>query len=215
MSEFWRQLMMRFRADKRRYLSACGLLLVGLLLWGRLVIVERVPRTGFADPESASVGPDADGLSADAAPPPVAAGSEGEGAIAVPRDPYPLVAIPVPDRLARNLFASSSAGLAPSSQSNADRPSSPKSRMDSSDKPDVEALERSRRMENVREAAKSLRLDSVMLGPKRSIAIVSGVTVTVGDEVNGFKVEAIVERSVTLSRDGIILTLQMETPGQP
>jgi len=223
MTHFIQELRIRFRADKRKYSMALGLLAVGLLLWGRLVIVERIPRTGYADPEAtpnlATPGRSGDGnataSSGTTSSLATSGASPGSGGITIPRDMFETIDIRVPDGLLRNLFASSSPELSPPVQPDVTPPSSPKSSTDSSDKSEGEDLKRSRQMSQIEMEASSLRLESVMLGSRRSLAIISGITVGVGGKVNGFEVRSIADRRVTLIKDDVIVNLQMETPGQP
>ncbi|MFW5652447.1 MAG: hypothetical protein ACOC0P_00225 [Planctomycetota bacterium] len=200
MQNYFSQLALRFRAEKRKYTMAFSLLALGLLLWGRLVIVERIPRTGYADPDEAAI----------------AAGDvDSSSGIMVPHDPWKTVTIRVPEDMERNPFAASTEDLAPSAESESVTPDPRKSEPEASEKTDGGGSERIRQMEKIRREAESLRLEFVMLSPQNSVALISGVRVGTGDKVQGFTVRSIAERSVTLSKNNIVITLNMETPGQP
>jgi len=80
LNRLWRQM----TADKKRFGIMLSLVAVGLLLWGRLILLEEVPRVATADPDAAT---------ADPAPPPS------------PVRPLPTVAVDLPDGLALNPFA--------------------------------------------------------------------------------------------------------------
>lgn len=80
LNRLWRQV----TADKKRFGIMLALVAVGLLLWGRLILLEEVPRVATADP---------DANEADTTPPPPAARA------------LPTVAVDLPDALALNPFA--------------------------------------------------------------------------------------------------------------
>jgi hypothetical protein len=44
-----RQLWIRVTADRRRFGALCGALLIGMLLWARVIIIARVPRQAIAE----------------------------------------------------------------------------------------------------------------------------------------------------------------------
>jgi hypothetical protein len=50
MSVTLRRFWIRLTADRRRFGILCAALAIGLLLWGRLIIVSQPPRTAVADP---------------------------------------------------------------------------------------------------------------------------------------------------------------------
>ena len=45
-------------ASKPRFSFACALLVVGLLLWARLILVSNMPRTAVADDEETATAPE-------------------------------------------------------------------------------------------------------------------------------------------------------------
>src|SRR5690606_25374273 len=52
MNEAMRVLWLRMMADRRKFGLMCMLMAIGLLLWGRLIILQRVPRSSYARPEA-------------------------------------------------------------------------------------------------------------------------------------------------------------------
>lgn len=52
-----RRLWIQITADRKRFGLLCGMLLIGLLLWGRIIITSDMPRTAIADPEAAPANP--------------------------------------------------------------------------------------------------------------------------------------------------------------
>lgn len=48
MRKLWQQL----TSDRRRFGLFCGLLFVGLLLWARIIVIARPPRTAVAEPHT-------------------------------------------------------------------------------------------------------------------------------------------------------------------
>jgi len=47
-----RKIWQKLTADRRRFGLFCGLLFVGLLLWARIIVIARPPRTAVADPHT-------------------------------------------------------------------------------------------------------------------------------------------------------------------
>ncbi len=76
----WRQM----TADKKRFGVMLSLAAVGLLLWGRLILLEKVPRIATADPDAAE---------------------QADGPAAAPPRELPTVAVDLPEELSLNLFA--------------------------------------------------------------------------------------------------------------
>lgn len=80
LNRLWRQM----TADKKRFGIMLSLVAVGLLLWGRLILLEKVPRIATADPD-----------------PPAAAPGEDTPTVRA----LPTVAVDLPESLALNPFA--------------------------------------------------------------------------------------------------------------
>jgi len=93
------QLWQQATADKKRFGIFVTIFAVGLLLWGRLILLSDVPRVATADEDDPMAGmtddPMAGGDSADPATP---------GAAPQNRGPLPVVAVDLTDQLAFNLF---------------------------------------------------------------------------------------------------------------
>ena len=57
MSRTWlsiRRLSLQLTADRRRFAIFCGLLVVGMLFWTRLIVIQDMPRVAMADPSEQS-----------------------------------------------------------------------------------------------------------------------------------------------------------------
>lgn len=61
----------------------------------------------------------------------------------------------------------------------------------------------------VRGEAAKLKLKSIIVGPTENIAVISGKSVKLADDVEGFTVESIASDSVVVSRDGFRFKLSM------
>jgi len=167
-------------ADRRKASAVVVLLAIGLLLWGRLML-KQVPRTATADPE------------------PEAAMVEGLGEV----DPAPL--LPVVELPAtsgapsRDLFAFDPSLFIPVEQT--DLSGDPaKSASTVSDDTSVERM--------VHEASKELRLQSTLFGESPR-AMVNGRLLELGDEIAGFELVHVGERSAVLEKQGYRIRLEM------
>ncbi|MFI4859733.1 MAG: hypothetical protein ACIAXF_03515 [Phycisphaerales bacterium JB063] len=152
LNRMWRQM----TADKKRFGIMCVCLAAGLLLWGRLILLEKVPRIATADPEL--VEPQAE------APP------------ARPARERPAVAIDLPDTLAMDLFE-----LRPNRYKPISDPTLGEDEVQEDQGPTDEWLQR----EALKDAARELTLDGVIRG-EPSFAIINGVRVYVGGRIHGF-----------------------------
>lgn len=59
-----RRIWIQLTADRKRFWALCVVLAMGLLLWARLIIVSRPPRTAMADETAAVSGPKGEGFHA-------------------------------------------------------------------------------------------------------------------------------------------------------
>ena len=93
LEQVWRQA----TADKKRFGIFVTVFAVGLLLWGRLILLSDVPRIATADDEDPMAGMIDD---------PMASGSDAATPALAPerRGPLPVVAVDLSDQLAFNLF---------------------------------------------------------------------------------------------------------------
>ena len=44
-----RRLWIQITSDRKRFGLLCAMLLIGLLLWGRIIVTSNLPRTAIAD----------------------------------------------------------------------------------------------------------------------------------------------------------------------
>ena len=51
-----RRLWIQIVSDRKRFGLLCGMLLIGLLLWGRIIVTSNLPRTAVADPNVSDTG---------------------------------------------------------------------------------------------------------------------------------------------------------------
>lgn len=181
----WRQA----TADKRKFGVLCSMLAVGLLLWGRLILLEEVPKFATADDPNAA---QQDGELAD---------GQGDLALNTPLNlpPLPSIEVDMSEDLTLNLFAfrhnrykplptEDSVGTGVQSTGNADD---------------------DRKRELV-ELARSLRLQSVIQGNSPAL-VINGEVLRVGDEIDGFEIVSFNADSVRLTREGLTFLLKMFT----
>ncbi len=175
------QVVRELKADKRKLGAVCLLVAVGLLLWGRLML-KNIPQTATAKPAFTASAVD-QGLSAVE----VLAIEDG-------LSPRPVVYMDLPSTLQRDLFAldvrlygaRDLGGEAKSGALAADSPGR------------AQALA----------SAGRLKLQSVMLG-EQSRAVINGLLVAPGQEVEGWTLLQVSERHVLLKSHGITIRLRM------
>lgn len=177
----WRQA----TADKKKFGMLLTTVMVGLLLWGRLIFVEKVPRHATADPA----------LSGQAAGQ-LAGVSQGPLAQLAP---LPEVRVELGDRLRQDLFAFRYDRYKPLPEDDIDP------RGAQAGHPLVDKEVRRRELE---EMAKDLRLQSVIQGAV-PIGVINGRVVRVGGSIEGFELTGLGTRSARVTRDGqtFILTI--------
>ena len=179
----WRQA----TADKKKFGLLVTMLAVGLLLWGRLILLEDVPKIATADPDaSAQAGeqtPDNSDPSARADAPVL--------------PPLPSIEVALSEDLRLDLFTF---------RHNRYRPLPEEDLADS----DVQsqALTAEEKKRELVELARSLRLQSVIQGKSPAI-VINGEVLRVGDSVEGFEIVAFDESSAKLTRDGLTFLLKM------
>ncbi len=180
--------------DKKRFGAMCSLLAVGLLLWARLLILQDVPKTGFAQPSD-----QVDELVGVA---------DGE----IPNgghnnfDTLSVYQVEAGETLVRNIFVVSPKHFPETVKVIPDTQDPPKSESETPEDPI--ALE-AQRVQLIHDDAAQLMLESVILGSS-ALAIINGQMLTVGSEINGFELLRVDERSVAVVKDGIQLELQMK-----
>jgi len=185
----WARLKKQLLADKRKLGLMITLLAVGLLLWGRLLIKD-VPRTAVADPDEQA---------------------------AVTTAPSPSDASASTDKLTRRVvevtrFAPVQRDLFAFEIERYPRAQRPQPKVDAGAKsesnPTDEQNQQQAKRLAVYSAARGLTLQSTLLGA-RNRALINGVLLEPGESILGFEVKAIDNRTVTLERDGIEVTLEM------
>lgn len=175
-------------ADKRKLGLIMALMLVGLLLWGRLLL-KNVPRTAVAVPDNAvaqqAPGPDS-------------------GAEALSHPLRPVVRIADFGPVTRDLFKFDPVFYPSISGSSVDMGSAGKS----GDDPTDEQQQQMARELAVRALASALTLQTTMLGdPNR--AMINGELLEEGQVIQGFSLRKVDLRRVTLVKDGIEVVLEM------
>lgn len=182
-NRLWRQA----TADKKKFGMLVTMMAVGLLLWGRLILLEEVPKHATADDPIAPA--QADGTADSPATP------SDETLPVLP--PLEQVEVTLSEDLPLNLFAfrHNRYKPLPSDESDGDRSQLTGSTDDE------------RRQELV-EMARSLRLQSVIQGDAPAI-VINGEVLRVGDSVEGFELVSFNQRSAKLTREGLTFLLKM------
>ncbi|QQE13278.1 hypothetical protein JD969_07420 [Planctomycetota bacterium] len=181
MKKIWLHFQQHMLADKKKTISMCGLSVLGLLLWGRLLLKE-VPHTATAKPSEA--------LQVDAS---------HEDAKMDKHEVIKTVEVDLPNRINRNLFHfdNSRYRRTVSSDNIGEKGKLGK------DEDDVVI-----RIAEVRIAASRLELSSVVTGDQ-SRAVINGIVVVPGEKIAGFELRKVYERTVVLARDGVLVRLGM------
>ena len=174
-------------ADKQKFGVVMVLMAIGLLLWGRLML-KSVPRTAVADPkEEAALVTDAESLisaSTDPVIPVVTIKDYGT----VDRDLFAFDPVFFPSLQAREIAAES---LEKSTPNQAD-----------------EQLQRQQHVLVVRAEARSLKLQTTLLGT-RNRAMINGELLEEGQMIQGFVLREVGSRKVTLVKDDVEVVLEM------
>ena len=178
----WRQA----TADKKKFGLLVTVFAVGLLLWGRLILLEKVPRVATADPDKTT---------------PAAKQQEAAAPVlkAVDLEPLPEVQVALRDDLALNLFAfrHDRYRLLPAEDLGK-----------TGIQPGAGADDEQERREELIAQARQLRLQSVIQGATPRI-VINGRVLRVGDSIDGFEIASFSDRSAKLTRDGLTFTLNM------
>ncbi|MEM6258502.1 MAG: hypothetical protein AAGI37_09345 [Planctomycetota bacterium] len=183
MNRLWRQI----TADKKKFGILVTVAAVGLLLWGRLILLEDVPKIATADPDAQA---QAGGVTTDEA-----AAAGGDLALNLPA--LPVVKAALSEDLTLNLFAFRHNRYKPlPTEESADRAVQSGARTDD---------ERKRELV---EMARSLRLQSVIQGKSPAI-VINGEVLRVGDSIDGFELVSFNERSARLTREGLTFLIKM------
>ncbi len=167
-----RQLM----ADKKKTGVLLMVVLVGLLLWGRLLLKDRVPKVASAQPNYAASVTPVDSNSSNTTSP-----DESERAV---------VYVDLPDTLDRDLFE-----LDPRYKEQEDTSDDPVEPQNSGQ----ELTDNQSWRESIRKEASDLTLQSVFKGSRPGVMI-NGKVLNVGQKINGFTVIRILEREVIVRK---------------
>ncbi|HWB20974.1 MAG TPA: hypothetical protein VG711_11785 [Phycisphaerales bacterium] len=191
-------LWIQLTGDKRR-LSILGVtLLVGLLLWARLIVVSNIPRTAVAN-----------------TPAPAQAKSDRPAETEVVRPVENLTArlVSVPDH---DPFVISPVYFPKSNPDGQMLIEPTKSSLDMAE--EAKAAE-ARRTQQLTALVQSLKLEAVMTG--RSMALINGKVYRLSDPVTvkldpsvSFILSIVEQRSVTLTCEGRTFELKISTPGE-
>ena len=179
----WRQV----TADKKKFGILVTMMAVGLLLWGRLILLEDVPKIATADPNAVD-------QSDDTAPGVGAQAGVGTGPVLPPLEE---VQVTLSEDLPLNLFAF---------RHNRYKPL-PDEESGSNGSQLTGSTDDERKRELV-ELARSLRLQSVIQGDSPAI-VINGEVLRVGDSIEGFELVSFNERTAKLTREGLTFLLTM------
>jgi len=181
----WRQV----TADKKKFGILCTMAAVGLLLWGRLILLEEVPKIATADPNAQ---PQAD---ASAGQP--EGESTPEAAPVLP--PLPVVQAALGEDLTLNLFAFRHNRYKPLPSDESER---------TGVQTPLTADDKEERKRELVEMARGLRLQSVIQGRTPAI-VINGEVLRVGDSIEGFELVSFNDRSAKVTREGLTFLLKM------
>jgi hypothetical protein len=182
-NRMWRQC----TADKKKFGLLVTMVAVGLLLWGRLILLEDVPKIATADPNEPAQNTAQTPKAADDKPP--------DGTINLP--PLQRVEVALSEDLTLDLFTFRHNRYKPLPEE--DSAGSGVQSASSS----AEELKR-----ELVELARSLRLQSVIQGKSPAI-VINGEVLRVGDSIEGFEIVSFNESSAKLTRDGLTFLLKM------
>ena len=168
-------------AEKKKLMALGACVLVGLLLWGR-VLIQRVPRTVVAEPTAQAAG--------DAAPvATVATATDGP-------EERKTINVDLPQKLSRDLFAlDASRYTRIVSTSDADIRPQGKSEPQASDVSQRPTAGNS-----------GLALQATILG-EHPCAVINGQVIRQGQKIKGFVLRKVLPQRVTLEMDGVEITL--------
>ena len=176
-------LIKQLKADRKKAGMLLGLVAMGLLLWGRLLFSDGVPRTAMAVPSLAV--PAAEN----------AARADNSG-------PRRDVAATLHTTVTRDLFK-----IDPAAFPKAEEPEPQKVVVQAKSAPEaVDEQTETRRV--VALEAKSLKLKSTLLGSQPR-AVINGKLLAKGDTVAGFEVVDVRSRQVTVRKNGVLVELEM------
>lgn len=198
LQRYWVQL----TSDRKRFGLLCAVLAAGLLLWARLIITSKVPRTAVAEPSAAAVAPDE--LAAESA-----GGNRSDNRV------REVVAITILEDAARDPFL-----INPDFFPKPTPDASTEEEVDKSDAEPVEnpEQEKARRRAQLMAHVERLRLEAAMTG--QGMAVISGTLYRLNDMIPSndnpnlhFELIEVRARSVVLRHDDATFELAMDAPG--
>lgn len=207
MNLWLQRLWIQLTADRKRFGALCVMVAIGLLLWARVILVSKPPRTAVADE----------------VPQTVAAASENQTGRSAGDKVQRVdasrqrVAITLADRPSRDPFRISDVYFPEPTHHDINMGNPEKSGSDSAENtPDPDAL----RTGFLRSLAAKLELEAVMTG--RPMAIINGRTYQIGDQIAvpgedavSFELLEIGIHSAVVGTEGRRFDLQMNTPMGP
>jgi len=198
---------LELKQDRKRLAIMCTLVAFGILLWARLLILQNVPKTGFADPGQdgeSSTTPGAPGGAAGATASGNQAGASENKKVHLKE--LPVVVVDTTPTLVRDFFQPLSIATAQPEKTSQVPVLPPKSNDKASETPKVEVPDP---LKEAEQDASKLRLESLMAG-QSPLAVINGSVLRTGDEIEGFTIESIGRQSVTLRRGEIRVELKMK-----
>jgi hypothetical protein len=177
----WQKIIALFGADKKKLGIMFGLIALGMLLWGRLLLMH-VPREALAQPAAANAAPD-------------------HGQAAEPA--RKVVNVDLPVELTRDVFALDARDYARVPQPPGAEISSP-----APGKSVDESADETARIKAVNDAAATLQLRTTVLG-NTPRATIGNLTVREGQTIKGFLIKKILPRQVVVEKDGVEVLLEM------
>lgn len=194
-------LMLELTHDKKRFGAMCTLVAFGILLWARLIILQNLPKSGFADPGTENVAGKADANATDAA--------NNTEKITSPLAELPITYLDTESALARNFFARLTIESVQTEESPPDTLLTPKSQSKETENSKADELDS---REKVEIAAAALRLESVM-GGEKPLAVINGEVLAIGQKIDDFTLEAVATGSVILRRGAFRVKLKIKKQG--
>ena len=172
MSTKAKRLWLQVTADKKKFGLMVTMLAVGLLLWGRLILLEKVPRIATADPKPAAQTTDETAVS--------------HQALA----DQPVVKISIPAQFGVDLFE-----LQPDRYRPTGIPGETSEYVQSGEN----SVDESNRRQHAMETAREMTLQAVLGGANPSVMI-DGQILNVGDTLDGFELIGLdgAQRTATL-----------------
>lgn len=195
-----RRLWIQLTADRKRFGALSVLLVLGLLLWARIIVISNLPRTAVADP-------DRPGSSATAT-------TNGGGSDSAARRRLTVVLARSPDRdpfvISPEVFPKPTRVAELAGEGG-------KSKAQPTEYPEQAEA---RLTSQLRALVERFTLEALMRDP--ALAVISGETYRLGESVPGigneeiwFKLVAVEERSVILECEGRRIELDMASPRSP